>query len=115
MSDIDNAIAEVSPFYKKKKDKGQDIPSEKFKLVYDSSTETLEPVYFWVLDFMNEMFGGDVEKVVDNFASSIFDFSKSNIGFNLKNRSNHLLVFEGIFSFVFQLSEKCQIILLSNQ
>lgn len=39
------------------------------KIVYDSSSETLEPIYFWILDFMGEI-GLSPEKVVDNFASS---------------------------------------------
>jgi len=65
MSEIDDLIQEVSPYYKKKGE-----PSSEHKLVYDSSTETLEPIYFWILDFMNGMFGGDVMKVIDNFASS---------------------------------------------
>jgi len=42
----------------------------KHRLVYDSSSETLEPVYFWLLDFMNDMIGLEVEKLVDNFTSS---------------------------------------------
>ena len=37
---------------------------------YNSSTETLEPVYFWVLDFMTSQLGLKTEKLVDNFASS---------------------------------------------
>jgi hypothetical protein len=41
-----------------------------FNIIYDSPTETLEPVYFWILDFMNQLFGGKVEKLVDNFAAS---------------------------------------------
>jgi len=45
-------------------------PSASYKLMYDSSTETLEPVYFWLLDFMNDFFPGNVEKITDNFASS---------------------------------------------
>ncbi len=65
MSDIDKLIQEISPHYKKKKE-----PSSEHKLVYDSTTETLEPIYFWILDFMNGMFRGDVTKVIDNFASS---------------------------------------------
>jgi len=44
--------------------------SSEHKLVYDSSTETLEPVYFWILDLMNNMLGEDVKKFVDNFSSS---------------------------------------------
>jgi len=38
-------------------------------LGYDSSSETLEPVYFYILDLMND-FGLAPQKYVDNFASS---------------------------------------------
>lgn len=65
MSEVDNIIKEISPFYKKKGN-----PSIDYELVYDSTTETLEPLYFWILDFMNKVFGGKVEKLTDNFASS---------------------------------------------
>ena len=44
-------------------------PLVEHKLVYDSATETLEPVYFFILDLMGEM-GLDVEKLSDNFVSS---------------------------------------------
>src|SRR3989338_9230988 len=30
----------------------------------------LEPVYFWIVDMMNNLFGNKVEKLVDNFSSS---------------------------------------------
>ncbi len=43
---------------------------EEHKLAYNSTSETLEPVYFWILDFMNGAFDGGVEKLTDNFASS---------------------------------------------
>jgi len=43
---------------------------EEHQLVYDSSSESLEPVYFWILDFMNDIFDGKVEKLIDNFTSS---------------------------------------------
>ena len=45
-------------------------PAAQHQLVYDSLAEQLEPIYFWILDFMNGMFGGKVEKLVDNFSSS---------------------------------------------
>lgn len=75
MGYIDDLIVKVSPYYegrKKKKDRGADVsvPSAEHQIVYDSLSESLEPVYFWVLDFMNGMFGGKVTKLVDNFASS---------------------------------------------
>jgi len=38
-------------------------------LIYDSSTETLEPIYFFILDLMNEQ-GLRPEKLVDSFTSS---------------------------------------------
>lgn len=45
-------------------------PAREHELVYNSSSETLEPLYFWILDFMNDSFEGKVEKLVDNFVSS---------------------------------------------
>jgi len=69
--DISKIIEEVSPHYAGKiKKKFELVPADQYKLTYDSSSETLEPVYFWILDFMNQLFGGSVEKLVDNFTSS---------------------------------------------
>jgi len=65
MSEIDDIIKKVSSAYKKKGG-----PSAQHKLIYDSLSEQLEPIYFWILDFMNGMFGGKVEKLIDNFSSS---------------------------------------------
>ncbi len=53
------------------------IPAEEVKpkalaehvLVYDSTSETLEPAYFFILDLMND-FGLAPEKLIDNFVSS---------------------------------------------
>lgn len=93
MGDADNIIAVINPekfynydkrkselrkFKKLIKEKGfnealkqaKPAPSAEHLLTYDSSTETLEPIYFWILDFMNGMFQGKTEKLVDNFASS---------------------------------------------
>lgn len=55
----------------------ENIPAEEIKekplsehsLVYDSSSETLEPIYFFLLDLMND-FGLAPEKYVDTFVSS---------------------------------------------
>ncbi len=44
-------------------------PVAQHTIIYDSSSETLEPVYFFVLDLMNEM-KFSVQKIVDNFTSS---------------------------------------------
>ncbi len=45
-------------------------PVEEHTLVYDSASDSLEPLYFWILDKANEFFAGDVEKLIDNFTSS---------------------------------------------
>src|SRR3990167_4184844 len=68
MDDIDKIIEKVTSYYQKKKKVGKDIPDIKYSLVYDSPAETLEPLYFWILDFAEKF--GKVEKIVDNFASS---------------------------------------------
>jgi predicted N-acyltransferase len=36
------------------------------KLVYECYTETLEPIYYWILDFLNDS-GMEVQKIIDNF------------------------------------------------
>jgi hypothetical protein len=71
---IHEMVPDISPYYKKKeeeKKKGKIdmIPESEHKLVYDSPTETLEPIYFFILDLMND-FGLKPEKLVDNFVSS---------------------------------------------
>src|SRR3989344_3738944 len=43
--------------------------AEEHSLLYDSSSETLEPVYFWILDNMKGRFKS-VEKFIDNFTAS---------------------------------------------
>lgn len=64
VKNLPEIIQEVIPYYKKK---GK--PEVTHSLVYESSSETLEPVYFFILDLMNEM-GLNPEKFVDNFSSS---------------------------------------------
>ncbi|MFH1425367.1 MAG: hypothetical protein ABIG28_01390 [archaeon] len=44
-------------------------PIEQHKLVYDAFAQNLEPIYFWVLDYVNSFFDGS-DKLVDNFVSS---------------------------------------------
>ena len=67
MSDIktiSEIIEEVIPYYKKK---GK--PETEHTLIYESYSETLEPIYYFILDLMRD-FGLKTEKLVDNFASS---------------------------------------------
>jgi hypothetical protein len=54
----------LSPYYK-----SNPGPEIKYKLVYDTPGGTLEPHYFWLLNFMN-ITGGETKKIMDNFASS---------------------------------------------
>ncbi len=61
---IQEIIKRVSPYYNKKGE-----PEVSHKIVYNSSSETLEPIYFWIVDFLADI-GLDVEKLTDNFTSS---------------------------------------------
>jgi hypothetical protein len=63
MPDPDKVILDVSPTYKKLKS-----PSTEFFISYNSATESLEPIYFWLLDFMGGP--GSVDKLIDNFQST---------------------------------------------
>ena len=71
---ISQMIEDLSPYYqkrKKQKEAGKisTVPEATHTLVYDSSTETLEPVYFFILDLMND-FGLAPQKLIDNFSST---------------------------------------------
>ncbi len=49
---------------------GYNVPVVSYKLIYDSQQYSFEPIYYWILDFLNNLFSGDVTKIVDNFMSS---------------------------------------------
>lgn len=71
---IKEMIIEVSPYYadrnKKVEEKHLDkVPESSQTITYDSSAEGLEPVYFFLLDLMND-FGMKPEKLFDSFSSS---------------------------------------------
>lgn len=61
---IPEIIHRVIPYYKK-----QGKPEATHTIGYDSSTETLEPIYFFIIDLLTDM-GMRPEKLIDNFASS---------------------------------------------
>lgn len=62
---IKDIIKKISEYYKN----GE--PDTQHTIVYDSSTETLEPIYFYIIDLMEADFGiRPVEKLIDNFTSS---------------------------------------------
>ncbi len=54
---------------KPKPSKDKDGNESVHTLIYDSPSEALEPVYFFILDLMND-FGLAPEKLIDNFVSS---------------------------------------------
>ncbi|MBT4135895.1 hypothetical protein HOD75_00855 [archaeon] len=109
MGEIENLIAEVSPYYR-----GKDgAPSSEHQIVYDSASEGLEPVYFWILDFMNNMFGGSVEKIIDNFASSPGSGHFSELGqkmSQMQQEASRVLatvntILKGVLNLIYDLKE----------
>jgi hypothetical protein len=64
MDEIHEIIKKVSPFYKKRGN-----PEISHRLIYDSFSDSLEPVYFWIIDLMEDL-NLDTEKLIDNFTSS---------------------------------------------
>jgi hypothetical protein len=56
--------------FQKASNKAKPKSDGEHSLTYDSSSETLEPVYFFILDLMSD-FGLGTEKLIDNFASSV--------------------------------------------
>jgi len=73
MAEADDIIAKVSA-YNRKKDTApgkepEPAPLFEHKLVYDSTAEGLEPVYFWLLDFLQPQVD-EVIKINDNFSAS---------------------------------------------
>ncbi len=70
--DVAKQIGEINPRYVN--------PVWEHKIVYDSTSEQLEPIYFWILDFLNEKITTDVEKIEDNFSASVGGGFFSEIG-----------------------------------
>ncbi|MBI3334822.1 hypothetical protein HYZ97_05020 [Candidatus Pacearchaeota archaeon] len=58
---------------------GLKVPIERHTLIYDSFGESLEPIYFWILDKMNDEYK-KVDKIVDNFISSVGSAQFSELG-----------------------------------
>ena len=84
MTEVYEIIEKISPHYQKRaklKEQGlvDSIPETEHTLVYDSSTDLLEGVYFFLLDLV-EQFGFKVEKLSDNFTASPTSSSWQEIG-----------------------------------
>ena len=74
MGDVKEAIKKVlseahSASDLKKMNMPEGVSIKSFKLNYDAPTSQIEPIYFWLLDFIQEM-NIEVEKTTDNFMSS---------------------------------------------
>lgn len=65
MTEVDDIIKKISPHYQK----NSPPRGSATQLEYDSPSESLEPVYFWILDYQTKK-GFTNEKLIDNFASS---------------------------------------------
>ncbi|MFH1358988.1 MAG: hypothetical protein ABIH37_03815 [archaeon] len=70
--DVDKILAQISHYYKKRYDKDPKETADIIHhLTYDSPTEALEPVYFWVTNFLiDKGIDKNPEKLIDNFASA---------------------------------------------
>lgn len=66
---VGSILPKISSYYKKNQEKEIAVPAEDHTLIYESVSETLEPLYFWLLDYMDNNYK-PVEKLVDNFTSS---------------------------------------------
>ncbi|MFH0831432.1 MAG: hypothetical protein V1886_01010 [archaeon] len=66
MPSVPEIIAGINPKYS---EKGKPKPVWQNHITYDSPSSTLEPIYFWILDLV-ENFGYSVEKVADNFSAT---------------------------------------------
>ncbi|MCK5321289.1 hypothetical protein KAJ38_01810 [Candidatus Pacearchaeota archaeon] len=62
MGDIREVIEEIVP-------KKWNKPVMSYKITFDSQQAQLEPIYYWLLDFVQDM-GWDMEKLIDNFMAS---------------------------------------------
>ena len=64
MTDIKDVIKKVVSYNKSN-------PLDSYSLNYQAASSQLEPIYYWILDFMNEKLGfNKIEKITDNFMSS---------------------------------------------
>lgn len=75
---VDEKIGEINPRYRDAmayaKSKGKKIIPQavwEHELVYDSTSDQLEPIYYWLVDYLREKQNfKDVEKIEDNFMAS---------------------------------------------
>jgi len=66
MAEIDELIMEINPRYS---EEGKPAPVWENAITYDTSMGTLEPLYFWIIDFIQGA-GYKLEKLIDNFTAA---------------------------------------------
>lgn len=108
--DFDDMVYK-SPFKKP----GHGNPIEKHKLTYDASSESLEAIYFWVLDTINKEMDDvrNIHKLVDNFVSAPGSSHFSEFGMKASTMQNQGLkllgdannVLKSILNIVYDLKE----------
>jgi hypothetical protein len=62
-------IPDILEFTNPLKNSGLKNPIETYSLKYDAFSQNLEPIYFWILDYINANYKSS-EKLIDNFVSS---------------------------------------------
>ncbi|HRZ85508.1 MAG TPA: hypothetical protein P5277_01885 [Candidatus Paceibacterota bacterium] len=67
---VDSASKIIESVLEKTLGKNKKGSLQSHEITYDSPSETLEPVYFWILDMMDGIFGGNVQKISDNFSAT---------------------------------------------
>lgn len=91
---------------------GLNVPIERHTLIYDSFSEGLEPIYFWILDKLNDDYK-KVDKIVDNFISSVGSAHFSEFGIKLTKMQEEAMkmmgsantVIKSILNIIYDLKE----------
>ncbi len=92
--------------------KGIKKPIEKHNLVYDNFSQALEPIYFWILDYLNKEYKSS-EKLIDNFITSPGSAQFSEMGGRLTRMQDEAMkmmqtsgaIIKSILNIVYDLKE----------
>ncbi len=106
--DLDNEKFISNPF----KLNGLKYPIEKHNLVYDNFSQALEPIYFWILDYINREYK-ESEKLIDNFVTSPGSAQFSEMGGRLTRMQEEAMkmmgtagaVIKSILNIIYDLKE----------
>ena len=86
---------------------------KEYKLIYDAFGKTLEPVYFWILDFLRHQIGYNVEKTEESMSATVVSQFFGEMGTRrtaLERRASELLgtintVVKSIINLLYDLKE----------